>query len=138
MRLRSVLTLVACLLAAHVEAREVNPRALGKMQVIIESVTWTQSDAGCSDSSPCLLVVVRAFAFVRNERARIRQATIVDVQGRRFDAERDAPRALGRGTAHFAFAVPENAAVVTLELDGTSFEIAHAGRLQDGPMRLQR
>jgi len=131
MRLCPVITLVACLFAASVEASEDGPRALGRLQVVVESVTWTESDARCSDSSPCLLVVVRASGVARSERARIRQAAVLDVRGRRFDAERDAPSSLRAGATTFAFAVPEHAAVVSFELNGTSFEIAHAGRMQD-------
>ena len=136
MRFRFDITLATCLLAASVGAREGDvAQALGKMQVAIESITWTQSDAGCSDASPCLLVIVRANALARNERARIRQAVVVDVQGRRFDVERGCAGTLRPGATTFAFAVPEHAAVVTFELNGMSFEVAHAGRLQDVPLQ---
>ena len=133
MRVAAAATLFACALATVASSREKTARApavqnLGRLAVSVESVSRPTA------RSPELTVTLRASAFARNERTRVAGAALVDVRGRRFEARRDgSPEEIRPGIATFRFDVPADAGIVTFEINGRSFEVAHVNRLVDTP-----
>ena len=128
--------ILACALATAASGRE--PRRLpavqriGRLMVSVESVTRP------SRHGTELAVTLHASALASNERARVERATLIDVRGRRFEALREGmPKEIRPGTVTFRFAVPDDAGIVTLEIDGRSFEVAHVNRLIDVPAALK-
>lgn len=123
---------LACALATAASASDATPspavQRIGRLDVSVESV------ARPSPRSTVLTVTLRASATSGEARARVESAALVDVRGRRFEARRDgSAEALRPGAVTFAFEVPEDVGIVTLELNGRSFEIAHVNNLRDLP-----
>lgn len=130
--------MLAALLCLAPEGASAVPAVLrvGSLDVAVVSAGFARESPQCAAATSqaparrCFVVTTQVSAPTPETRVPIERCALIDVRGRRFQPVRE-ESILEPGTKSFAFEVPEHVAIVTFELDGVSFEIAHVGAREE-------